>query len=305
MPEAAAAPSGPSAAALSTGPTVHPAVVRIVAAERSGFSAGSGALIDVRGPCGLVLTNWHVVRESTGLVEVFFPDGFRSAARVLKIDRTWDLAALLIWRPNTGPIGLAERAPQPGDPLTIAGYGPGIYRAVTGHCTQYVAPAMRQPREMVELNVAARQGDSGGPILNAEGQLAGVLFGSGAGTTTGTYSGRVAEFLSSLAPDIGRPLEDVLVRDEPPDAEAAALPADRPSPAVLAACTTPDERIDRLPAPPATNPAMLASAMHTKSAATVEWPDLAGRTFFERIKTLLAAVGGLSILWGAARRATG
>jgi hypothetical protein len=72
---------------------------------------------------------------------------------------------------------------------------------------------------MVELSVEARQGDSGGPILNNRGELAGVLFGASNGTTLGSFSGRVGEFLTSLAPDIGGKAETTLA-----SAETAELP---------------------------------------------------------------------------------
>ena len=177
-------------------------MVRVVVPENGATSYGSGTLINVRDKYGLVITNWHVVRDSTGIIEVVFPDGFRSAARALKVDQHWDLAALVIWRPNAQPVPLATTAPQRGDRLTIAGYGRGNYRSLVGQCTQYVAPGSNFPSEMVELNVEARQGDSGGPIFNERGELAGVLFGAGRGTTSGSYCGRVGGFLASLAPDL-------------------------------------------------------------------------------------------------------
>jgi serine protease Do len=145
-----------------------------------------------------VLTNWHVVRDATGQISVTFPDGYRSAATVLKTDETWDLAALLIWRPDVKPVTIATEAPARGDRLTIAGYGSGKYRQVSGKATQYVSPGEGQPYEMVEVDVAARSGDSGGPILNSQGQLAGVLFGSADGSTNGSHSGRVRWFLKRV-----------------------------------------------------------------------------------------------------------
>jgi hypothetical protein len=152
---------------------------------------------------GLVITNWHVINEATGQVTVEFPDGFESPATIQKVDRDWDLAALAIWRPQVAPVPVAREAPRPGEVLTIAGYGPGKYRAVSGQCTQYVAPGERFPYEMVELAATARQGDSGGPILNSRGELAGVLFGEGQGRTAGSYCGRVQWFLDSV---IGHPV---------------------------------------------------------------------------------------------------
>lgn len=189
-----------SAAAAST---PHPAVCRVAVQEQGGQAFGSGTLVDVREQYGLVITNWHVVRDATGPIEVRFPSGFTSQARPLKLDETWDLAALVVWRPPTEPAPLAAQPPQPGDRLSICGYGQGDYRSATGRCTDYYAPEIGQPQELVELDVEARQGDSGGPIFNDRGELAGVLFGAARGTTLGSFGGRVQRFLATLAPDIG------------------------------------------------------------------------------------------------------
>ena len=183
---------------LLTGQTPHPAVVRIVAPEQSGTSLGSGVLVDVNRAQGLVLTNWHVVRDSRSAVLVQFPDGFQTAGTVVRWDEAWDLAALVIWKPEATPIPIAAAPPAIGDPLTIAGFGRGTYRAETGRCTEYLSPATGYAREFVELAATARQGDSGGPILNAQGELAGVLFGQTSGRTVGSCSTRLRTFLASV-----------------------------------------------------------------------------------------------------------
>ncbi len=188
----------PSSQPFASQAGAHPAVVRVVAPGRGSISYGSGSLVAVNERHGLVITNWHVINEATGQVTVEFPDGFESPATIQKVDRDWDLAALAIWRPQVAPVPVAREAPQRGELLTIAGYGPGKYRAVSGQCTQYVAPGERFPFEMVELSAAARQGDSGGPIFNSRGELAGVLFGEGQGRTAGSYCGRVQWFLDSV-----------------------------------------------------------------------------------------------------------
>lgn len=197
----------------------HPAVCRVAVEERDGQAFGSGTLIDAREQYGLVVTNWHVVRDAVGKIEVRFPDGHVSEARPLKLDETWDLAALVVWRPPTEPVRLAARPPQQGDQLTICGYGQGDYRALTGRCTDYYAPEVGEPQELVELNVEARQGDSGGPIFNSRGELAGVLFGAARGTTLGSFGGRVQTFLATLAPDIGARPSTLVAQSQP------ALPA--------------------------------------------------------------------------------
>lgn len=182
---------------LLTGQTPRPAVARIVAPEESSTSLGSGVLVDVNRTQGLVLTNWHVVRDSRSAVLVQFPDGFQSAGTVVRWDEAWDLAALVIWKPEVTPVSIAAAPPTIGEPLTIAGFGRGPYREETGPCLDYLSPGTGYPREFLELQATARQGDSGGPIFNSQGELAGVLFGQAEGRTIGSCSARVREFLAA------------------------------------------------------------------------------------------------------------
>lgn len=182
---------------LLSGQPPHPAVVRIVAPEHSGTSLGSGVLVDVNRSQGLVLTNWHVIRESRSAVLVQFPDGFQSAGTVIRWDEAWDLAAVVIWKPAAIPVTIAPQPPVIGEPLTIAGFGRGSYREQTGPCTEYLSPGTGYAKEFVELQASARQGDSGGPIFNERRELAGVLFGQNDGRTIGSCSARVRVFLAS------------------------------------------------------------------------------------------------------------
>lgn len=186
--------SSPNAANVPAGQP-HPAVARIRSLESNATSFGSGTLIYRQGKQGILITNYHVIKDAQDDILVTFPSGFRSSAKVVATDPRWDLAALLIWTPEIQPVVIADTPAKPGDTLTIAGYGAGRYQASSGICSQYVSPGINQPREMVELRTVARQGDSGGPIFNQNGELAGVLFGAGWRTTAGSYSGRVKKFL--------------------------------------------------------------------------------------------------------------
>lgn len=188
---------------------------------------GSGSLVHVTEKYGVVLTNWHVVRDAPGDVEVVFPNGHHYQATVMKMDKTWDLAALAIWRPDVKPIAIASQSPQPGEPLTIAGYGSGSYREATGRFTQFVAPTQKHSFEMVELSAEARQGDSGGPILNARGELTGVLLGAGHGATIGSYCGRVEIFLADVTPLLDTPIEAIATAVDPPPPPTAVAATDR------------------------------------------------------------------------------
>ncbi|MEC7565719.1 MAG: serine protease [Planctomycetota bacterium] len=188
----------PSSPALADADQPHPAVARIRSLESNATSFGTGTLIYRQGNQGILVTNDHVIRDAQDDILVTFPNGFRSSAKVIIRDPRWDLAALLIWSPEIDPVVITGQPAKPGDRLTIAGYGSGRYRSVSGICSQYVSPGANLPHEMVELRAVARNGDSGGPIFNQKGELAGVLFGAGWRSTSGSYSGRVQKFLNPV-----------------------------------------------------------------------------------------------------------
>ncbi len=175
----------------------RPAVCRVVGSSGASIVAGTGVLVRVSGTSGLVLTAWHVVRGHRDAIEVTFPDGSTTPARVVAWDQDWDLAALAVGRPDADPVAIAAQAPRKGDRLTIAGYGPaGVYREQTGKVTDYGSPTRDHAAQFVELEGAARQGDSGGPIFDQAGELAGVLFGAARNRTIGSCSTRLALFLA-------------------------------------------------------------------------------------------------------------
>ena len=239
---------------LLTGQTPHPAVCRIVAPEQAGTSLGSGVLVDVNRSQGLVLTNWHVIRESRAAVLVQFPDGFQSAGTVVRWDEAWDLAAIVIWKPQATPVTLATSDPAPGELLTIAGFGRGTYREETGGCTEYLSPGSGYPKEFVELQATARQGDSGGPIFNDRRELAGVLFGQNDGRTLGSCSTRLRAFLASAGSRGFTPT---------PMGEFSNAPsADHvPGPPVAPAGRIATAAIDQAPSTPPLPPAMVAAGV--------------------------------------------
>ena len=149
---------------------------------------------------------------------------------------------------------------------------------------------MNYPREMVELDVQARQGDSGGPIFNQRGELAGVLFGAGEGTTIGSFAPRVESFLATLAPDIGS------VRDQ-----TQVAVADRPAPQVhpidSASSTAPDAddakqtALASWPSSPWNPPTASAPSADHATTEAVAWNDVAGTNWFDGAKSVLAIVG--------------
>lgn len=161
----------------------HPAVCRIATRDRDGASSyGTGTLIETNDDGkGLVLTASHVVRDASSVV-CLFANGQQQGAKVLEVDRTWDLAVLMIYAPrNVEPVEIMSTPPATGESLWIAGYGGTSerYAQQGGRLVSHSAPARNLPYEFINVEgCAARQGDSGGPIFNAQYQLAGCLWGS-------------------------------------------------------------------------------------------------------------------------------
>lgn len=286
----------------------HPAVARIIVPERGSTSYGSGTLVDVQGEHGLVVTNWHVVSDAVRAPTVLFADGFRSLASVVKSDRDWDLAALAIWRPPVEPVALATQPPRPGEMLAIAGYGKGPYRLASGRCTNYLSPNTRLPREMVELAAAARQGDSGGPIFNGRGELAGVLWGEGGGYTMGSYCGRVRLFLAGVIPDGPRENATPNLVNVPPRAVArqaalgrlasnsSSVPAQASTDYDVLQASANGTVLSRRPDSAIGDFATAGLEQASPAGSTIDWPAFLGRTRQEQGKTLLAVIGVVAVV---------
>ena len=294
---------------LLSGQTPHPAVARIIAPESSGVSLGSGVLVDSNGSQGLVLTNWHVIRDSRSAVLVQFADGFQSAGTVIRFDEAWDLAAISIWKPKATPVQLAPRNPLQGEALCIAGYGRGAYREQRGHCTEYLSPGSGYPKELVELQAPARQGDSGGPILDTEGRLAGVLFGEGDGRTIGSCVSRLRIFLASVGSDGFQPPAKLVAQNttpqqiqtpslqriqQTPSPVGVAQQGVRVYPAAVSVPGQPIQQAGQVYYQPASQQPVTAWSLigdlHIPDAV---WSQV---NVFTNTKTVLTAVGGLSLM---------
>ena len=176
--------------------TPHPAVVRICNVFGQERSYGSGTVVGAE----YVLTCAHLFGDGVGRIGVAFPGGTGSAATILAIDQTWDLALLKLETASTAtPVAIATEFARPGDPLQFSGYGSdGCYRPVSGQALGYVKAGRQTTYETLAMAGAAREGDSGGPILNASGELVAVLWGTGDRTVNGTCCLRIRKFLGGL-----------------------------------------------------------------------------------------------------------
>ncbi|MDB5044353.1 MAG: serine protease [Deinococcus sp.] len=127
---------------------------------------------------GLALTAYHVVFQAKNL-SAQTVDKKRYAVEVVGYDDQADLALLRVKVPKGTPfLPLATLRPAVGDAALAIGNGGGDFlTSKTGRLTALDAEAGRAdfPAGTLELNAPLIPGDSGGPILNAKGEVTGVV----------------------------------------------------------------------------------------------------------------------------------
>lgn len=175
-------------------------VVRICNVTSSHRYFGSGTLVDNNQDRGIILTCAHLFSDGAGRISIEYPGGRVVSGRLISADQKWDLAAISIPGSGVAPIEIADQHPKPGDSVESSGYGQdGSYHTNRGRATGYLRVASGTTHETLELTGYAREGDSGGPVVNQQGELVAVLWGTDGRAVLGTYCGRIRQFMSGLA----------------------------------------------------------------------------------------------------------
>ena len=142
--------------------------------ERVERSLGSGVIYDARGH---VVTNYHVI-ERASQISVQLKDGREAAATLVGVDRDTDLAVLKIGLPKLPviPLGRSDRL-RVGDAVLAIGNPIGLGHTVT----QGIVSATGRGRlgvstyeNFIQTDAAINFGNSGGALVNAEGELVGL-----------------------------------------------------------------------------------------------------------------------------------
>jgi S1-C subfamily serine protease len=184
-------------------PAIPPSqVVRVLVEDRDGRSAGTGALI----AADLVITANHVVkdRKRTNECEILFPSWELIPGKVIGVDSKKDLALIRLSRKaSCRPLGYMRSAPTPGDRLLVCGYGYAPFKAAWGKADSKKWGTWRQV-----LGARARSGDSGGPILDENGNYVGTLWGSDKDGTMYTPLPEVLRFMSKHVKIVPDPNDD-------------------------------------------------------------------------------------------------
>ncbi len=166
----AAPPSdGPGAATVPAVAAPLPARPALPAAVRW---SGTGFAVDR----STLVTNHHVVRGCERLVALRGEE--RYAARVVATDAANDLAAVVLQGVELQPLALAAGPQELGEAVTVLGYPlPGVLgpqlRVTTGVVSSLQGLA-GEDRAM-QISAAVQSGNSGGPVLDPWGRVAGVV----------------------------------------------------------------------------------------------------------------------------------
>lgn len=164
-----------------------PAVVTVVnqmAPTRTGFGGisqpealGSGVIIDKDGD---IVTNNHVIQGSNSL-QVIFSDGRKVNAKLVGRDSISDLAVLKV---NTDVPAVAEFGDstklEPGEQVVTIGSALGNFRNTVTHgivsgldrtLSDSSGPGLSG---LIQTDAPINHGNSGGPLLNLQGEVIGI-----------------------------------------------------------------------------------------------------------------------------------
>lgn len=163
---------------------VNPAVVSIFVDGAEGSGQGSGFLYDSNGH---IVTNQHVVAGAS-FIEVDFPSGLKTLARLVGEDADADLAVIKVDEIPAGvqPLPLADsdlvrvgqRAIAIGNPFGEAGTMTlgiisGVGRTLGSNRQAPTGGRFTAP-DILQTDAPINPGNSGGPLLNLSGEVIGI-----------------------------------------------------------------------------------------------------------------------------------
>ena len=139
---------------------------------------GSGFVID---KAGHIITNDHVV-EGARSVDVSFSNNESMRARIVGVDPSTDVAVLQVSAHSRAltplPLGDSD-AVRVGDSVVAIGNPFGLERTVTTGIVSALQRVIQAPNSysidhVIQTDAALNKGNSGGPLLDAEGRVIGV-----------------------------------------------------------------------------------------------------------------------------------
>ena len=166
---------------------IRPAVVRVRAleAEKPGHpdverSVGTGVVIV---DTGTILTNFHVVVGAPRL-RVEFADGLEADASIIGLEPEQDLAVLKAKSIPDDLVAATMRSTRDlavGDRVVAVGFPFGIGPSASAGIVSGLRREFRSPEgerlltNLIQFDAAANPGNSGGPLVTADGEVIGIV----------------------------------------------------------------------------------------------------------------------------------
>ncbi len=183
--------SDPATAAQSKG------VALIDTVLTDGEAAGTGIVLTSDGE---VLTNYHVVEGSTSVKVTIASSGRTYTGSVVGVDQTADVALLQLKDASGLTVAkIDDDTLKTGDGVTAVGNagGTGTLTAADGDVTSLAASITTQSEDtvagekltrMIETSADVVPGDSGGPLLDSEGEVVGIDTAASSGRDIDGYA---------------------------------------------------------------------------------------------------------------------
>ncbi len=161
------------------------------------IGGGSGFIVD---PSGIILTNKHVVIDGEAEYTITTSDDTEYTAKVLTRDPVNDIAILKIEAKNLPTLKMTSAPIEPGQTVLAIGNALGLFsntvsKGIVSGLSRKISAAMgggspgeggglpgqeeampqvEELRGVIQTDVAINQGNSGGPLLNLDGEVVGI-----------------------------------------------------------------------------------------------------------------------------------
>jgi S1-C subfamily serine protease len=180
--QALASATPPPAFSARVYQAIRPALVLIETRGPNDSGLGSGVVVDDSGD---ILTSLHVVAKATD-IKVTFADGTQANGQVISSQPANDIAVLgvnqlpaqlvpaVLGNPNAMHVG--DEAYVVGNPFGL--YGSMSAGVISGFDRSFQPPGGNQVLQgLIQIDAAVNPGNSGGPLLNRDGEVIGIVTG--------------------------------------------------------------------------------------------------------------------------------
>lgn len=169
---------------------------------------GSGFFIDNK---GYLLTNYHVIESEVDpefegfsrlYVRLWDDQNTKIPAKVIGWDQVFDIALLKVEIEPSVTFSFSQTSNyEPGSSIIAIGSPGGLENTITSGIISATGRKFLQMGSVIQVDVPINHGNSGGPLIDTEGELAGVVF-AGIEQFEGINFAIPGEYISLLLPSL-------------------------------------------------------------------------------------------------------